>query len=607
MARFYNFFVTSGRNGSLSGLLSMFGQRSSNSNDFFNYIFLMSKNELLFETLPNAEWWRSSVIYQIYPRSFADGNGDGVGDLAGITERLPALAELGIDAIWCSPFFKSPQKDAGYDVSDYLDIDPLFGSLADFDALVSASKKLGIRVIVDLVPNHSSDQHKLFQAALAAPKNSPERAMYVFRDGLGENGELPPNNWPSVFGGNAWSRITEPDGTPGQWYLHIFDPSQPDFDWNNPAVHEMFEGVLRFWLDRGAAGFRIDVAHGLVKRAGLPDIQIIDTTMGGASDAESLTIAELEEQNPYWGQPGVHPIIRRWREILNEYDDRVMAAEAWVLPLDRMAMWVRPDEYHQTFNFGYLEAGWDKQALVKVVNESLKAFGDVGAPSTWVLSNHDVIRHATRFGYESGQIPKQGDGIGPEYPQPDDAVGLRRARAATGFMLGLPGGAYLYQGEELGLPEHTTLGGAYRQDPTFSRTNGERVGRDGCRVPLPWEAGVNESNGFSSNGASWLPQPTSYASHARDQQEGVAGSTLELYKRLLKVRKDFNLGAGNFMWADEYSDENSLAYINNGVLVLSNFKGDPVVIPSGEILATTQVDLSIAGELGHDQTVWIKL
>lgn len=569
----------------------------------------MSKNEFLYETIPNAEWWRSSVIYQIYPRSFADGNGDGMGDLKGITEKLPHLADLGVDAIWCSPFFKSPQKDAGYDVSDYKDIDPLFGDLQDFDTLVSASKKLGIKVIVDLVPNHSSDQHELFQAALAAPEGSPERAMYIFRDGKGENGELPPNNWPSVFGGNAWTRTTNADGTPGQWYLHIFDSSQPDFDWTNPAVLDMFDDVLRFWLDRGAAGFRIDVAHGMIKRAGLPDIEVIDTTMGGAKakDEKDMTFAEIEAFNPYWGQPEVHPIIRRWRNVLDEYDDRLMAAEAWLGPLDRMAHWVRPDEYHQAFNFGYLACPWDKAEMTEVINESLRAFGKVGAPSTWVLSNHDVIRHATRFAYEPGMLPPQGDGIGPDFPQPDEAKGLRRARAASAFMLGLPGGAYIYQGEELGLPEHTTLGGAYRQDPTYARTQGKRVGRDGCRVPLPWVSKANESNGFSSTGESWLPQPSSYARYARDLQDGVAGSTLEVYKRVLKVRKQFNLGAGNFKWAPEFMDETTLAFINNGVLVLSNFAGDPVVIPAGEILATTQADLTIEGELEHDQTVWIKL
>jgi alpha-glucosidase len=270
-----------------------------------------------------------------------------------------------------------------------------------------------------------------------------------------------------------------------------------------------------------------------------------------------------------------------------------------------MASYVKPGEYHQTFNFGYLETPWDKAKLQTVVTDSLKAFGDVGAPSTWVLSNHDVIRHATRMSYD--QIPKQGDGIGPNYEQPDEARGLRRARAASAFMLGLPGGAYIYQGEELGLPEHTTLDNKFREDPTFFRTKGERVGRDGCRVPLPWEAGANESNGFSTTGKSWLPQPSSYKRYARSEQQGIAGSTLELYKQLLKKRKSNDMGNGEFRWAPEFMDESTLAYINNGILVLSNFKGDPVVIPAGEILATTQHDLRVEGELEHDNTVWIKL
>jgi len=569
--------------------------------------------ELLSHARKDAEWWRTSVIYQIYPRSFADGNGDGMGDLQGVTERLESLAELGIDAIWFSPFFKSPQRDAGYDVADYRDIDPRFGTLADFDALVAKAKTLGLKIIVDLVPNHSSSDHAWFQAALEAAPGSQERARYIFRDGLGENGELPPNNWESVFGGMAWTRITEPDGTPGQWYLHIFDSSQPDFDWKNEEVRAEFDSVLRFWLDRGAAGFRIDVAHGMIKVDGLPDVVANNSTMSGQDSPDAVKTEEsqdelikrLQKENPFWGQEGVHEINRRFRKILDEYDDRVMCGEAWVHPLSRMASYVKPGEYHQTFNFGYLETPWNKEKLQDVVTESLTAFGAVGAPSTWVLSNHDVIRHATRMGYD--QVPKQGHGIGPKYAQPDEAKGQRRARAASAFMLGLPGGAYIYQGEELGLPEHTTLEDKYREDPTFFRTNGERVGRDGCRVPLPWEAGVNESNGFSTTGASWLPQPASYKRYARSEQEGVAGSTLELYKRLLKERKAFDLGNGEFRWAPEFMNETTLAYINNGILVLANFSGDPVVIPAGEILVTTQHDLRLKGELEHDQVVWIKL
>ena len=551
---------------------------------------------ILHESIKQPKWWQTAVIYQIYPRSFADGDGDGIGDLKGVESRLESLQALGIDAIWFSPFFKSPQKDAGYDVSDYKSIDPLFGTNEDFDRLLAKAKSLGIRIIVDLVPNHSSDQHELFQAALKAAPGSPERDMYLFRDGKGENGELPPNNWESVFGGQAWSRITEADGTLGQWYLHIFDSSQPDFNWENPKVREFFVGVLRFWLDKGVDGFRIDVAHGLVKAPGLPNI----------TAAQSQTLEhDPNNPHPFWGQEGVHDIIRSWRKVLDEYDDRAMCAEAWVLPLSRMAKWVRPDEYHQTFNFGYLETPWAKEPLVKVISESLEAFGSVGAPSTWVLSNHDVIRHVSRFGVETP--PPQGAGIGPGMEQPDEELGQRRGRAATAFMLGIPGGAYLYQGEELGLPEHTTLEGKYRQDPTFSRTNGERVGRDGCRVPIPWEANGGASFGFNSTGESWLPAPESYKRYSRDVQEGVTGSTLELYKKLIAERKKLSLGSGEFRWAPEYSSVNTLAYVNNGVLVISNFGPASVTVPVGEVIVSTQGSLISEGKLEANQSAWIKL
>ncbi len=564
----------------------------------------MSNSEILQAAIKNPEWWRTAVIYQIYPRSFSDSNGDGMGDLQGVAARLDSLVKLGIDAIWFSPFFKSPQKDAGYDVSDYCDVDPLFGTLADWDDLVVKAKAVGIRLIVDLVPNHTSDQHEWFQKALASPAGSAERAMYIFKDGKGKNGELPPNNWQSVFGGNAWTRIEEADGKLGQWYLHLFDSTQPDLNWENPKVADEMDDVLRFWLDRGAAGFRIDVAHGMKKREGLPDVAVQSSTMSGDVQAE-MSIEQLEAHVPYWGQNEVHDIIRRWRRVVDEYEDRAMCAEAWIMPLNRMARWVRPDEYHQTFNFGYLECPWEKDSLVKVVTESLKIFGSVGAPSTWVLSNHDVIRHVSRFGILG--TPPQGDGIGPNSEQPDEAIGLRKGRAATAFMLGLPGGAYLYQGEELGLPEHTTLEGKYRQDPTYFRTKGQRVGRDGCRVPLPWDSKGGESLGFSANGESWLPQPSSYKRYARDLQEGLAGSTLELYKRLLRERKAFAMGAGEFRWAPEFDGESTLSYLNNGVLVISNFNGDPVALPAGELLVTTQHDLTIEGVLEHDQTAWIKI
>ncbi len=546
-----------------------------------------------------AHWWRSAVIYQVYPRSFADANGDGMGDLPGITSRLDSLAALGIDAIWLSPFMRSPQKDAGYDVSDYEDVDPLFGTLADFDAMVARAHELGLRILVDLVPNHTSDQHRWFQAALSSAEGSADRAFYHFKDGRGEQGELPPNNWVSMFGGPAWTRITNPDGTPGQWYCHLFDSSQPDLNWENPAVQEAFEGILRFWLDRGVDGFRVDQPHAMGKAVGLPDHPDVERAGAG--------FIEGEPSPPMWFQESVHPIFRRWRQILDSYPgDRAMCGEAYVLPLSFMALWVRADEFHQTFNFRFLDSEWRPQILFNSINESFEAFDAVGAPSTWVLSNHDIIRHATRMGGVVGR-PTASDGIGPNDPQPERELGLRRARAATLFMLALPGSSYLYQGEELGLPEHTTLADEFRQDPTFYRTAGKRVGRDGCRVPLPWESGAGAANGFNTTGKSWLPQPEIYAEYARDRQEGVVGSTLELYKHALKVRKELQIGEGSFEWVPEFVSENSLGFRNGEILVIHNFGHEPIELPAGEVIASSLTGMSSGHPLVKDQTVWLKL
>jgi alpha-glucosidase len=545
-----------------------------------------------------AEWWRSAVIYQVYPRSFADSNGDGLGDLPGITSRLDALASLGIDAVWLSPFMRSPQKDAGYDVSDYCDVDPIFGTLADFDDMVAKAHELGLRVLIDLVPNHTSDQHAWFQAALAASEGSAERDFYHFKDGRGADGELPPNNWLSLFGGPAWTRITNADGTAGQWYLHLFDSSQPDLNWANPKVQEAFEEILRFWLDRGVDGFRVDQPHAMAKAAGLPDHPDVERAGAG--------FIEGEASPPMWFQEEVHPIFRRWRQILESYEgDRAMCGEAYVLPLSFMAKWVRHDEFNQTFNFRFLNSNWDAKTLFDNINESFEAFDGVGAPSTWVLNNHDVLRHASRFGGLKIK-PTDSDGVGPNDPQPDRELGLRRARGATLLMLALPGSSYLYQGEELGLPEHTTLAPEFRQDPTFYRTNGKRVGRDGCRVPLPWDAGVGAANGFNSTGKAWLPQPEIYAEYSRDQQVGVADSTLELYKHALKLRRELGLGEGSFEWVAEFVTEHSLGFRNGDILVVHNFGHSPIELPKGEIIASSLHGMTPGHPLAADQTVWIK-
>ena len=541
---------------------------------------------------PGSEWWRTAVIYQIYPRSFADANGDGIGDLPGITARLGSLAELGVDAIWLSPFMVSPQKDAGYDVADYCDVDPLFGSLEDFDRMLETAHELGIRVIVDLVPNHSSDQHVWFQEALKAAPGSPERARYIFRDGRGEHGELPPNNWESVFGGGMWERVTEADGTPGQWYLHIFDVSQPDFDWTNPEVRAEFRRILRFWLDRGVDGFRVDVAHGLIKKDGLPDYT-------PAEDADSM--GGEEEDVPYWGQPGVHDVYRDWHQVLAEYPgNRALCAEAWLPTPEKTALWVRSDEMHQAFNFPYAMTDWNGPALRKVISDSLRAFPAVGAPATWVLSNHDVIRHASRLALTADS--PQGEGIGPtSAAQPIPELGLRRARAATSVMLGLPGSAYLFQGEELGLPEVVDLPDDSRQDPTWFRTNHEKYGRDGCRVPIPWEADA-PAFGFNDSGAAWLPQPAEFARFARDVEQDDPDSTLSLYRTLLRLRRDHGLGAGELTWLDGFGDE-AIAFRNNGVTVIANLAEAPLQLPAGRILVSSSPVED--GMLPTDTTVWL--
>ncbi|MGI8947641.1 MAG: glycoside hydrolase family 13 protein [Ornithinimicrobium sp.] len=560
-----------------------------------------------------AAWWRHAVIYQIYPRSWADANADGVGDLPGITARLPHLRDLGVDAIWISPFYVSPMADAGYDVADYRQIDPIFGTLDDADELIGTAHELGLRVLVDLVPNHTSDEHEWFQAALAAGPGSPERDRYMFRDGQGPNGDEPPNNWHSVFGGGGWERVSEADGSPGQWYLHIFDVKQPDLNWDNPEVVEMFHDVLRFWMDRGVDGFRVDVAHGLVKGAGLPDVDVDPGLLerDGRGDGD----------NPMWDQDGVHEIYRGWRRVLEEYNpegnpgaDRILVAEAWVEPLERLALYTRSDEMHQAFNFPFLDAPWRAVDLREVIDLSLRVAHDVGAPSSWVLSNHDVVRHATRMGYAVGG--DRPNGIGMHDPQPNAILGLRRARAATALMLALPGSAYLYQGEELGLPDHTALPDEVRQDPAWVRSvdpgsaEGEDVerGRDGCRIPMPWEAGAT-AYGFGGTEQTWLPQPEIYGALAVDRQDRVAGSTLELYRTLLRLRREHDLGVGELTWPEPENDDVLTLDVGSpaggSVRVLTNFGADPVTLPEDVEVLVSSREL-VGGRVPTDTTVWLR-
>ncbi|WP_069869275.1 glycoside hydrolase family 13 protein [Streptomyces malaysiensis] len=501
-------------------------------------------------------WWRDAVIYQVYVRSFADSDGDGIGDLRGARERLPHLAGLGVDAVWLTPFYASPQADGGYDVADYRAVDPLFGSLGDADDLVRTAHELGLKVIVDVVPNHSSDQHPWFREALADRPGGAARARYHFRPGRGAHGELPPNDWESVFGGPAWTRTTDPDGTPGEWYLHLFAPQQPDLDWDSAEVRAEFDSVLRFWLDLGVDGFRIDVAHGMVKAAGLPDI-------GHTEQAKLIGSQVL----PFFDQDGVHEIHRSWRRLLDSYPgDRIGVAEAWAPTAERLALYVRPDELHQAFNFQFLKCPWDAAAMRQVIDESLAATGSVGAPTTWVLSNHDVVRHLTRYA----------DGS-PER-------GLARARAAALLTLALPGSSYLYQGEELGLPEVTDLPDELRQDPAFFRTSpdgqdgqsGQDGFRDGCRVPLPWTRS-GESHGFGP-GDSWLPQPDTWSGLSVEAQTGDPDSTLELYRGALALRRELpGLGDGEMSWLQ--APAGVLALSRPGFVCTLNTLGEEVELP----------------------------
>jgi alpha-glucosidase len=486
------------------------------------------------EQTNRTSWWRDAVIYQIYVRSFADSDGDGVGDLGGVISRLDYLSALGVDAVWLTPFYRSPMADGGYDVADYRDIDPALGTLQDFDLLLAQAHARGLRVIIDVVPNHTSSAHHWFAAALAAGPGSPERQRFHFRSG----GQQPPNNWQSIFKGPAWTRL--PDG---DWYLHLFAPEQPDLNWEHPEVRAEFADVLRFWLDRGVDGIRIDVAHGLVKAAGLPD----------ADDAGSGLLDGAP--TPFFDQDGVHEIYRQWRTILDTYQpERIAVAEAWLPSLDRTARYVRPGELHQAFNFEFLAAAWSASAYRQVIDESLRAMSAVGAPTTWVMSNHDVVRHASRLAAGLGGTAG-GVGAGSVDVYADRAVGLRRARAATLFMLALPGSAYLYQGEELGLPEVFDLPAEARQDPIFARTQGAELGRDGCRVPLPW-SGVEAPYGFGPSGSTpWLPQPAAWSQLSVQAQLDDPASTLSLYRTALTHRRTISaLGDGELVWRSATDD-----------------------------------------------------
>ncbi|GAA2985669.1 glycoside hydrolase family 13 protein [Streptomyces fulvorobeus] len=532
-----------------------------------------------------TQWWRHAAIYQLYPRSFADGNGDGIGDLAGVRGRLDYLENLGIEAIWFSPWYLSPMADAGYDVTDFRQIDPRFGTLGEAEQLITEAHQRGIRVIVDVVPNHVSNEHAWFLKAVGSPPGSPERDLFWFRDGRGENRQLPPNEWQSIFGGPAWTRVED-----GQWYLHLFAPEQPDLNWRSPAVRSEYEDILRFWFDRGIDGIRIDSAAMCSKDPMLPDYDH----------------AVFPDPHPYVDLDENHEIYRGWRAVADSYpDQRALIGEVWLADPARFAQYLRHDEMHTAFNFDFLGCAWDAKALRDCIDQTLAAHASVGAPSTWVLSNHDVTRHVTRYGRPDTSTSA---GIRQYNPVVDEDLGRRRARAAALLTMALPGAVYIYQGEELGLPEVEDIPAERRDDPIYHRTQGQDPGRDGCRVPLPWD-GEAEPYGFSAAGAErpWLPQPADWAHLSAAAQEADPASMLSLYREVLARRAaEPALGDGPIQWLE--SPEGVLAFTRgtgDDFSCLINLSDAPVPLPEHTTVLVTSDPLH-DGLLPPDTGVWLR-
>jgi alpha-glucosidase len=535
-------------------------------------------------------WWRSAAIYEVYVRSFADGNGDGIGDLAGVRAKLPYLRDLGVDAIWFTPWYPSPMADGGYDVADYRDIDPMFGTLGEAEQLIKEAAGLGIRVIVDIVPNHCSDRHRWFREALGSRPGSRERDRFWFRAGRGKEGELPPNDWSSIFGGSAWTRTQNDDGTPGEWYLHLFAPEQPDLNWDNDDVRKEHEGVLRFWFDRGVAGVRIDSAALLFKDATLPDF-----------DADNAPAP-----HPFTDRDELHEVYRSWRALADGYaGDRILIGEIWLPDPERFARYLRPDEMHTAFNFDFLACPWEPGRLRASIDATLAAHAPVGATATWVLSNHDVTRHVTRYGRKDTKFEFAAKTSA--IPDVDLELGTRRARAAALLTLSLPGAVYIYQGEELGLPEVEDLPTGALQDPIFFRSNGRDPGRDGCRVPLPWD-GEEPPFGFSRVGASaepWLPQPSSWGELTAERQAGLEASMLSLYRDALRIRRsEPELQDGPLRWLN--TPFGVLAFgRGDGFLCVLNLSDSAIELPGHAALLLASDPLE-NGRLPSDSAVWLR-
>jgi alpha-glucosidase len=463
--------------------------------------------------------------------------------------------------------------DAGYDVADFRDIDPAFGTLAGAEALIEEAHAVGIRMIVDIVPNHISSEHPWFKAALASP-DAPERDYFWFRPGKGPNGDEMPTNWRGEFGGTTWTRT--PDGL---WYLHLFTPEQPDLNWDHPDVRAEFESILRFWFDRGVDGIRIDSAALLFKDRDLPEV------VEGA-------------KHPFHDLDEVHEVYRAWRRVAGEYPDRALIGEVWMPEVERFANYLRPDELHAAFNFDFLGCAWDPALMRECVDRTLHAHAAVGAPATWVLSNHDVTRHVTRYGREDTTFSFDNNLDGTAV---DLELGTRRARAAALLSLSLPGGTYIYQGEELGLWENENIPPERFHDPMWGRRGHSR---DGCRVPLPW-TGDAEPFGFTT-GEPWLPQPAEWKDRTVQAQTGDPSSMLELYRSAIAVRRgEAALHQDGMTWLD--LGPGVLAYTRGGAFAcVVNMSAAPVALPDHEtsLLASGPLD---GDRLSPDTAVWLRL
>ncbi|WP_194422473.1 glycoside hydrolase family 13 protein [Microbacterium abyssi] len=532
----------------------------------------------------DAGWWRDAVIYQLYVRSFADGDGDGTGDLAGVRTRLGYLKDLGVDAIWFNPWYPSPLADGGYDVQDYRDIDPRFGTLAQAEHLIEEALALGIRSIIDIVPNHVSDRHEWFQQALAAGPGSPERERFWFHPGRGANGDVIPTDWVSSFQGETWTRTTEPDGTPGEWYLHLFTPEQPDLNWNHPDVRREHEDILRFWFDRGVAGVRIDSAALPVKDPALPLLPAAPAAPG---------------EHPHLDRDGLHDIYRGWRAVADEYEgERVLVGEVWLDDAERFARYLRPDEMHTAFNFDFMTQPWSAAAMRASITRTLAEHAPVGAPATWVLSNHDITRPVTRYGRADSGFAFDRKRFGT----PSDLErGTRRARAAALLVAALPGSLYIYQGDELGLPEVEVPRDAI-EDPMHFRSGGVDPGREGCRVPLPWSG---DASPYGFGGTPWLPQPADWASLSAEAQSADPASMLNLYRDALRIRRERDDLRGGMAWLDLGADV--LAFRRGEATIsMTNLGAVAVPLPAHRsvILSSSALD---GATLPPDSTIWLAL